>query len=121
LAGHKLVDASGFDDIRRDARLVFSLLREVDQSVDRPKRIEPALQKHRTVAAVIGAAYRGAINPNTLNEQQWTDIVEFIRKPTEIAKILGEEWPASKGRWDGPKGYRAQMEAAYTIVTKIGQ
>jgi hypothetical protein len=85
------------------------------------KGLSLPLQKHRTVAAVIGAAYRGAIDPNTLIEQQWTDVVEFIRKPTEIAKILGEEWPASKGRWDGPKGYRAQMEAAYTIVTKIAR
>jgi hypothetical protein len=79
------------------------------------------LQKHRTVAAVIGAAYRRKVNPNNLNEQQWTNIVEFIRKPTETAKSLGQEWPASKGRWDGPKGYRAEMEAVYAIVTKMVQ
>jgi len=54
-----------------------------------------------------------------LNEQQWTNIVEFIRKPTEIAKSLGCEWPASKGRWEGLKGYRAQMEAAHAIMAKI--
>ena len=79
------------------------------------------LQKHRTVSAVIGAAYRGKVDPHKLNEQQWTNIVEFIRKPTEMAKNLGQEWPASKGRWDGPKGYRAQMEAAHAIVTKMTQ
>jgi hypothetical protein len=85
------------------------------------KGVSLQLQKHRTVAAVIGAAYRRKVEPNKLNEQQWTNIVEFIRKPTEMAKNLGHEWPASKGRWDGPKGYRAQMEAAYTIVTKMTQ
>jgi hypothetical protein len=85
------------------------------------KGVSLQLQKHRTVAAVIGAAYRRKVNPNNLNEQQWTNIVEFIRKPTETAKSLGQEWPASKGRWDGPKGYRAQLEAAYAIVTKMVQ
>ena len=85
------------------------------------KGVSLQLQKHRTVAAIIGAAYRGHVDLNSLNEQQWTDIVEFIRKPTEIARKIGCEWPASKGRWDGLKGYRAQMEAAYTIVTKLAQ
>ena len=85
------------------------------------KGVSLQLQKHRTVSAVIGAAYRGKVDPHKLNEQQWTNIVEFIRKPTEMAKNLGQEWPASKGRWDGPKGYRAQMEAAHAIVTKMTQ
>jgi hypothetical protein len=83
------------------------------------KGVSFQVQKHRTVAAVIGAAYRLELDCTRLNEQQWTNIVEFIRKPIEIAKSLGCEWPASKGRWEGSKGYRAQMEAAYTIMSKI--
>jgi hypothetical protein len=75
--------------------------------------------KHRTVAAVIGAAYRANIDAAALNEQRWTDVVEFVRKPGEGAKILDCEWPVSKGRWDGQKGYRAQMEAAYTIIRRL--
>ncbi len=85
------------------------------------KGVSLQVQKHRIVAAVIGAAYRAKIEWNKLTEQQWTNIVEFIRKPTDMAKQLGYEWPASKGRWDGLKGYRAQMDAACAIITKIAQ
>ena len=77
--------------------------------------------KHRTVAALIGAAYRARVDPNKLGEQQWTDIVEFVRKPTDIARTLGYVWPQSKGRWDGHKGYRAQLQAAHAIVAQIAQ
>jgi hypothetical protein len=83
------------------------------------KGVSIQLQKHRTVASVIGAAYRRNIDAAKLTEQQWTNIVEFIRKPTEFAKKIGFDWPASKGRWDGAKGYRAQMNAAADIVEKI--
>ncbi len=75
--------------------------------------------KHRIVSALIGAAYRARIDPNALSEQQWTNVVEFIRRPQDIVKKLGCDWPQSKGRWDGQRGYRAQMDAANTIVTRI--
>ena len=77
--------------------------------------------KHRIVAAVIGATYTKHVDPTRLDEQQWTNIIEFIRKPSEIAKALGCEWPMSKGRWSGAKGYYAQMGAAQTIIAKIAQ
>jgi hypothetical protein len=54
-----------------------------------------------------------------LTDQQWTNLVELVRHPAEISKTFGLEWPQSKGRWDGPKGYRAQMEAAQSVVAKI--
>jgi hypothetical protein len=77
------------------------------------------VSKHRLVAAVIGAAYRLKCSPEKLSEQQWTNIVEFIRRPQEMAKTVGSEWPMSKGRWDGPRGYRAQLKAAFNIVGKF--
>jgi Protein of unknown function DUF262 len=77
------------------------------------------VNKHRAVASVIGAAYRAKTNPKMLSEQQWTDLVELVRHPAEMSKRLGFDWPQSKGRWDGPKGYRAQMEAAQNVVAKI--
>lgn len=80
-----------------------------------------AVGKNRLVAAVIGAAYRAGINPATLSEQSWTNIVEFIRRPQPIAQKFGGEWPVSKGRWDGQRGYKAQLEAAYTIIKKLVQ
>jgi hypothetical protein len=77
--------------------------------------------KHRTVAVLIGAAYRAGVDPTIFTEQQWTNVVEFVRRPSDIAKKLGIEWPLSKGRWDGQRGYRAQLEAAHAIVAKLNQ
>lgn len=75
--------------------------------------------KHRIVAALIGAAYKSQVDPNSFTEQQWTDAVEFVRQPKNIAGAVGCEWPLSKGRWDGRRGYRAQFKAAQTIVASI--
>jgi hypothetical protein len=78
-----------------------------------------AVSKHRIVAAIIGAAFHSKVDPEKLDSQQWTNIVEFVRRPQEIAKRLNCDWPVSKGRWDGQKGYRAQMAAARKIVKSI--
>lgn len=77
------------------------------------------VNKHRAVASVIGAAFRANADPGSLSEQQWTNLVELVRHPAEMSKKLGFDWPQSKGRWDGPKGYRAQMEAAQKVVASI--
>ena len=78
-----------------------------------------AVSKHRIVAAIIGPAFNSKVDPTTLVAQQWTNIVEFVRRPQEIAKKLNCDWPVSKGRWDGQKGYRAQMDAAHKIIKSI--
>lgn len=75
--------------------------------------------KHRLVATAIGATFASRIDPDALGEDQWTDIVEFVRAPTDLAQRLGFDWPQSKGRWDGNKGHRAQFETAQKIVTRI--
>ena len=77
--------------------------------------------KNRMVAAVIGAAYRLQLDPNSLTPKQWTEIVEFVRLPAEFAKSKESEWPQSKGRWDGKKGYRVQMEAMHRMIEAIVQ
>ncbi len=77
------------------------------------------VRKHRTVASLIGASYRMKIDLAAFGEAQWTKAVEFIRRPTENALALGVDWPQSKGRWDGAKGHRAQLEAASQIAAKI--
>jgi hypothetical protein len=79
------------------------------------------VSKHRIVAAVIGAAYSIGLSPATLSEQQWTNVVEFIRRPQDLAKSVGAEWPVSKGKWDGRKGYKAQLDAAAKIIGKLTQ
>jgi hypothetical protein len=77
------------------------------------------VSKHRMVAAVIGAAYKQKINPRDLSEQHWTNFVEFVRRPIDLAKKFGHDWPVSKGRWDGKKGYRVQMETAQALTSKL--
>ena len=83
------------------------------------KGVSLPITKNRIVASVVGAAYRAKVKPETFDEQKWTNVVEFIRRPAEISRQMNCEWPMSKGRWDGKKGYRAQMEAAYNIIRKI--
>jgi hypothetical protein len=75
--------------------------------------------KHRIVSALIGSAYKMKVDATKFTEQQWTNIVEFVRRPQDLAKKLGCEWPVSKGKWDGQRGYRAQMQAAHNIISKI--
>ena len=79
------------------------------------------VRKHRTVASLIGGSYRMKIDIDKFTDAQWTKAVEFIRRPTENASAMGIEWPQSKGRWDGAKGHRAQLEAASAIAVKIAQ
>ncbi len=78
-----------------------------------------SVSKHRAVAAVIGAAFRAQIDPQSLSEQQWTNLVEYARRPSEIASSLGYELPQSRGRWDGAKGYCTQMEVTQQVIAKI--
>ena len=79
------------------------------------------VRKHRTVASIIGAAYRMKVDPTGFTPRQWTKAVEFIRRPTENAALLGVDWPQSKGRWDGAKGHRAQLEAASVLALKFAE
>jgi len=77
------------------------------------------VRKHRSIGALIGATYAHSVNPSDLNEQQWTDLVEFVRTPKDIAKKFSIEYPQSKGRWGGIKGYKAQLLAVKQIVGRI--
>jgi hypothetical protein len=77
------------------------------------------IRKHRSIGALIGATYAYSVNPSDLNEQQWTDLVEFVRNPKDMAKKFSLDYPQSKGRWGGIKGYRAQLLAVQQIVRRI--
>ena len=79
------------------------------------------VRKHRTVASVIGGAYRAKIPLENWTTNHWGQMVEFIRRPTERSAALGIDWPQSKGRWDGIRGNRAQLEAASKVVTAISR
>jgi len=77
------------------------------------------VSKHRIVGSVIGAAYRLDVPASALDEAKWTNIVEFVRRPQDSARRVLCEWPVSKGRWDGKRGYRAQFECACEIVRRL--
>ncbi len=78
-----------------------------------------SVTKNRVVAAVIGASYRLGLSPDRLSDQHWTNVVEFIRRPLDLSKKVGVEWPLSKGRWDGQRGYRAQLKAIYEVLKRL--
>jgi hypothetical protein len=83
------------------------------------ERTKSPVTKHRILGSVVGAMYALSLTPSQLSEQQWTDLVEFIRRPQEMAKLVEVEYPQSKGRWHGAKGYKAQLVAVKEIVGKI--
>lgn len=83
------------------------------------KGINLPVTKHRIVAGVIGAAYALSVDPAKLDEQQWTNIIEFMRRPQELSARLNMAYPQSRGRWDGNKGYNVQLNAVKNIVEKI--
>jgi len=85
------------------------------------KAVNTPVTKHRGLSAVIGTAYSLSCDVSTLNRQQWTDIAEFIRQPSKVASQLGVNYPQSKGRWEGGKGYKEQFVAVKGIVRKIIQ
>lgn len=77
------------------------------------------VQKNRMMATAIGAVYRRRLDPESLTVDHWGRIVEFVRKTPEIAESVGEVWPQSRGRWDGPKGHRAQLAIAQRVLEKL--
>jgi hypothetical protein len=82
------------------------------------KGVSIPVTKHRITSAIIGAAYRCKVARRAITAEQWTNIVEFLRRPT-LSDSLGFEWPQSKGRWVGAKGYQAQMQAASTAIVHL--
>jgi Protein of unknown function DUF262 len=80
-----------------------------------------SVSKHRVVAGVIGAAYALGIASLEIDENRWGDLVEFVRAPRVRAQFLGIAFPASKGRWDGQRGYGAQLAAIREVLQKILQ
>ena len=75
--------------------------------------------KHRLVGSVIGAAYRDKLSAQRLIQRQATEVIAFIRSPRDIAKKFKIDWPESKGRWVGQRGYEVQFQAACEIVKHL--
>ncbi len=78
-----------------------------------------SVTKQRILSAVIGVMYSLSVNAANLSEQRWTNLVEFVRRPQDLADRFQVQYPQSKGRWDGTKGYKAQLVATKEIVREI--
>lgn len=78
-----------------------------------------SVRQYRFLGAVIGAAFRLGISAKSVPEKQWGKIVELVRSPQKAALSVGVQLPKSRGRWDGQKGYRAQLEALRATLDKL--
>jgi hypothetical protein len=77
------------------------------------------VQKHRMMAITIGAAYRCGIDPHALDLAGWGRAIELVRQTQAICEGMGETWPQSRGRWDGPRGHRAQLAVLERVVGRL--
>jgi len=77
------------------------------------------VSKYRAIASVIGSLYKKNVDLDAITPDQWTSLIEFIRKPTEVARANGTTYPYGKGRWEGNGGYYRQFDVVDSIVSKI--
>lgn len=78
-----------------------------------------SVSQYRYMAAVVGAAYKLGVSPSDVPDDRWEFVVELVRKPVDIASMHGVTMPKSRGRWDGKKGYQAQLSAIRTTLKKV--
>jgi hypothetical protein len=78
-----------------------------------------SVRQYRFVAAVIGAAQRRGVDSKAIDSPKWGRIVELVRAPQRTAQGVGVNVPKSRGRWDGQKGYRAQLDAIGAALSAI--
>ncbi len=81
--------------------------------------VSTRVTKHRVLASVVGAAYAAHVDLTKLDKTRWLRLVDLVRDPAGTAKGVGVTLPQSKGRWDGLKGYHAQLLAMRDAVRKV--
>lgn len=81
-----------------------------------------SVDKYKQMGLLIGAIIEIGIDLNTINNDAWDAISEFLRTPRKS----GNRWlsgaggyPEQKGRWRGSKGQKAQCDAVIKIIEKI--
>ncbi|MDC0672640.1 DUF262 domain-containing protein [Nannocystis radixulma] len=76
--------------------------------------------KHRLVCAIIGAAYAMGVRNVDNKGKNWDTVMGFIRDPALAAAHMDIDYPQSKGKWDGRKGYYIQMLTVRDVLKKAG-
>lgn len=79
------------------------------------------VSKHRTLAAVIGAAWRLNLDYVKVGDEIIGELSQFIKSPMHYSKSLDVYYPKSRGRWSGLGGYSKQMESTQQIVLQISR
>ncbi|RKH05737.1 DUF262 domain-containing protein [Corallococcus sp. CA047B] len=79
------------------------------------------VDKYKQMALFIGAAVELKLKPQSLTDDQWDAISEFIRTPRHSgAKWLKKVgYPEPKGRWGGDKGQKAQCDSTIKLISEI--
>lgn len=77
------------------------------------------ITKYRLIAAIIGNLFKMKIKFEQLSHKEKTDVIEFIRKPQDTAKILGKTFHSGKGRWGGNGGYNRQFDIVKEISEEL--
>lgn len=76
------------------------------------------VDRNRRMAIVFGALTKFA--PTTLTNDQQDLIQAFLRNPRNaVERMKWDTIPEARGRWVGPKGQKAQIDAYFATVKKI--
>ena len=74
------------------------------------------VDRARRMAITIAALEKNGKQPN---QNQWDLIESLLRRPRQTAQSLAVDLPQARGKWVGPKGQRAQIEAYFNIARAI--
>ena len=81
-----------------------------------------SVDKYKQTALLIGSAVELGLDAQTLGNDAWDAISEFIRAPRQAGtKWLKEEggYPEARGRWKGKRGQKAQCDMAKLLLSNI--
>jgi hypothetical protein len=80
------------------------------------------VSKYRSVALLIhGMDMQFGGDPSNLSDSQWGELGKFISATRNSAIGLNVDFPEPKGRWNGDRGQRAQLDAFDKVAAAIKQ
>ena len=80
-----------------------------------------SVDKYKQMSLLIGAAVDLELDPETISDDTWDAIAEFIRTP----RSSGDKWlgrggyPEQKGRWGGQKGQKIQCDSVVKLLKNM--
>lgn len=80
------------------------------------------VDKDKQLALFIAGVVELELSPTSFSERQWNLAGRFIRSPRATSQeIFGDDdsYPEPRGRWNGAKGQKVQLDKAVEFVKKI--